>query len=186
MKKGIMKKGIVSTVLTLSLLAPATGAFAEESRSNYDYNIEESLKLRESEDSEEDALLDLRVPSESRGISAQGIDILSAYGKVLFEADFKVKKNFQLPYTVRIKDSDNDSIRIMTDTERYTSSNDEFTVLLEAYNDRSESWYIVDRVTCKVGQKMYEHFYDLKTYEEYRLTIKGNVQGTITVFQQTR
>ncbi|RFB28388.1 hypothetical protein DZB91_23395 [Brevibacillus sp. VP] len=178
-------KGIASGILALSLLIPATGAFAEE-HSKYDYNIEEGLKLQESEDSEKDALLNLRVPSESRGISAQGIDILSVYGKILFEASFKVKNNFQLPYTVRIKDRDNDSIRIMTDTERYTGGNDEFEVLLEVYNDRAESWYIVDRVTCKVGQKMYEHFYDLKTYEEYRLKILGNVKGDITVFQQTR
>ncbi|MGG1263740.1 hypothetical protein [Brevibacillus laterosporus] len=179
------KMGIVSTVLALSLLIP-TGAYAEESHSKYDYNIEESLKLQESEDSEEDALLDLRVPSESRGISAQGIDIMAVYGKILFEADFQVKNNFPFPQTVRIKDSDNDSIRIMTDTERYTGSNDEFEVLLEVYNDRAESWYIKDRVTCKVGLKMYEHFNNLKTYEEYRLKILGNVQGTITVFQQTR
>ncbi|MCR8964071.1 hypothetical protein O0550_12795 [Brevibacillus halotolerans] len=90
-----MKKGIVSTVLALSLLAPATGALAEETRSNYDYSIEESLKLQESEDAKEDALLDLRVPFEHRGISAQAIDILSAYGKIYFDADFKVKNNYQ-------------------------------------------------------------------------------------------
>ncbi|MFB0832720.1 hypothetical protein ACEU2D_24435 [Brevibacillus laterosporus] len=66
MKEGVIKKGIVSTVLALSLLATATGVFAEETRSNYDYSIEESLKLQESEDAKEDALLDYRVPSEHR------------------------------------------------------------------------------------------------------------------------
>lgn len=158
-------KFILSCALIIGLIAPSS-AFAS---SSYEKD------------------LDLKYGPQNGSVRfvESAFSPMSTFGRIFYTANFKVTTHFQIPKDIKIKNSDYNTLRILSEGKPNTNSSDEYKVDLEYYSAWNGNYVGADSVTVPMDMNRYSYFYDLSTDKTYRLRIVGNVQGKITAYEQT-
>lgn len=165
MKKRL-KLGLLLTLIT-GLVAPSS-AFAA---SDYEKELDAIY-------GPENGSVTFKEPSD--------ISLFSRYGKIFWDASYVTTTHYQIPKDITIPNAAYNSIRINSSaTTNTSSSTTQYDVTLESYSSWSGGWVSKNSVTIPVNVSRYEYFENLSTSDRYRLRIKGNVKGNITVYEQT-
>ncbi|MBN3524477.1 hypothetical protein [Paenibacillus apiarius] len=103
----------------------------------------------------------------------------------LWSSSFSTTSSHQIKEDITIpSDSVRDTIYVNASSEKNTGDSTNYEIQLERYVPWS-GWIHQQTISGKIGwQNEPFYFYKVKAGETYRLRIKGNVKGSIDVFNQ--